>query len=112
MSHRRESWRYLLLIIWNYSPNINTFSETMSELNCDRSIYMCLNDHKWTNCLWAQFRWIGTFLQYSIVDRVIMSTAFSVFTHEIFANQVFASLCDCVPIGYQRYIEEHVSVED
>ncbi len=49
-------------------------------------------------------------LQYSIVDCVIMSVAFPVFT-EIFVNQVFTLLCDCMPIVYQRYIEEHVSDE-
>ena len=33
----------------------------MSELNCDCSLHMCLNDPKWTNCPWAQFCRIMTF---------------------------------------------------
>ncbi len=41
-----------------------------------------------------------------------MSATFLVLTHKVLVNQMLSLFGDGMPIGNQRYVEEHVSIED
>jgi hypothetical protein len=41
-----------------------------------------------------------------------MSATFPILMHKVFVYQMLSSCRDGMPIGNQRYVKEHVSIED
>ncbi len=54
----------------------------------------------------------STLLQYALFRKAIVSSPFLIFLYEVLMDEMFSILSDCMPVGDQRYVEKHVSVEN
>ena len=45
-------------------------------------------------------------------NSVVVSASTKILSSKILIDELFASLCDKVPVGNHRYVEEHVSAVD
>jgi hypothetical protein len=51
-------------------------------------------------------------LQYALFRKVIIPSPFLIFSNEVLMDEMFSFLSDCMPVGDQRFVEKHASVEN
>ena len=71
---------------------------------------MC--DCVWTSCSESHFCNFMIFDEDLLSNSVVVSASTNILSSKILIDELFASLCDKVPVSNHRYVEEHVSAVD
>ena len=69
-------------------------------------------DCVWTICSESHFCNFVIFDKDLLSNSIIVSASTKILSSKILIDELFASLCDKVPVGNHRYVKEHVSAVD
>ena len=73
-------------LVWQYSSNINSFSNSRSQFHCDIAISMDLGDNIGTFCEAPKFIWFVSLFEYTLSLDIVIATAPYICSMEALVN--------------------------
>jgi hypothetical protein len=96
------------LTIRDDNAYVDAFGDTWTQFNGERSIYVGLLNVVRTSSSYSQLGWVVHFLQNFMTGSIVMLTSLPIRAAKVVIDILFAVASYCLPVCYQRDIQEHV----